>query len=112
MNVTDNGDEKRVFLLLPIRRRRIWVRPPKRILPVTPTRVAFDLERLGVVTKTSGIFSPNKEEITFHQGDSSSDNAEAIRPGGLFDDDEDESETGGDLNDDDPGDQDEGVQDK
>ena len=34
--------------------------------PVTPTRVAFDLERLGVVTETSGIFSPNEEEITFH----------------------------------------------
>ena len=37
--------------------------------PATPTRVAFDLDRLGVVTEPSGIFSPNKEEITFHQGE-------------------------------------------
>ena len=63
--------------------------------PVTPTRVALDLDRLGIVTEPSGIFSPNEEEI---------------RPGGLFDDDEDDFDTGGDPNDDDPGDQEEGVQ--
>ena len=80
---------------------------PNKEQPVTPTRVAFDLDRLGVVTKTSGIFSPNEEEITFHQGDSSSNNAEATRPGGLFDDKEDDFDTGeeGNTNDDDPGDQ-------
>ncbi len=79
--------------------------------PATPTRVALDLDRLGIVTEPSGIFSPIEEQITFHQGDSSSDNAEAIRPGGLFDNDEDDSDTGGDLNDNDPGDQEEDVQD-
>ena len=80
--------------------------------PVTPTRVALDLDRLGIVTEHSGIFSPNEEEITFHQGDSSSNNAKAIRPGGLFDDNEDDSDTGGEgnTNDDDPGDQGENVQ--